>query len=364
MHERVSNPVERPRETSHETPGAGSGTGPGPLAVAALFRCDQCGGALNGSADALVCRACGRRVPIERGLPRFVTSDTHENFSVQWKKFWDIQLDSRNGATTSRDRLLAQSHLSPEDFRGKLILEVGCGAGRFTELLLAFGARVVALDYSGAIDASAVTHAEAIAEGRLLVAQGDVFHLPVAPSAFDIVLGYGMLQHTGDARGALRCLWKHVRPGGLLLADRYGLSLRNYLPFKYALRPITSRLPPKDVLAYAERVCETLVPMQRRALRSLSGSSTLHRWARYVINRSPNSVYPLQLELEGKIDPDFALRWSVLDTFDQYAPKFDDPCTLRTWKRDLEALEDGEVVVAEACGQGNCAVVQKRQAPN
>ena len=38
--------------------------------------------------------------------------------------------------------------------RGKNVLEVGCGAGRFTEVMLAAGARVFACDLSSAVEAN------------------------------------------------------------------------------------------------------------------------------------------------------------------------------------------------------------------
>ncbi len=284
---------------------------------------------------------------------------THRSFGLQWDRFRDVQLDSRNGTTLSRDRLLGQSRLSPDDFQGRSVLEVGCGAGRFTEVMLGFGARVVALDYSTAIGSCASSNAEAVADGRLAVAQADVFALPVRPRSFDIVLGYGMLQHTGDPRRALHALWDAVRPGGLLLVDRYQLSLRHALPFKYAFRPILSRMPPEMVLGLIEKLCASLIPLERRILRRVQGRGP-QRYVRYVIARSPNSVFPLNLEIQGKLDPAVAWRWSVLDTFDQYASRYDLPCTFDQWRRQLDELPDGIVVYAGTAGQGNVGVVRRR----
>jgi 2-polyprenyl-3-methyl-5-hydroxy-6-metoxy-1,4-benzoquinol methylase len=337
---------------------------PGPGARQNLrqyFLCPECGSALEWREHDLHCSpGCGKSVPIASGIPRFVQSDTHENFSIQWRKFWDVQLDSKNGSTESRDRLLAQSGLRPEDFAGKLILEVGCGAGRFTEILVGFGSRIVSVDYSGSIDACASSNQAAISTGQLVVAQADVFHLPFKQAAFDIVLAYGMLQHTGEPDRALEALWKHVRPEGLLLVDRYQLSLRNVQPFKYLFRPFLKKVSPHRILEGCDRLCRVLVPMQRAALQRLQGDGPA-RYLRYVINRSPNSVYPLNLELQGKIDSDVARRWSVLDTFDQYAPKYDFPCTSRQWRRELSSLSGGEVISwGSVSGQGNVGVVRRR----
>jgi SAM-dependent methyltransferase len=225
--------------------------------------------------------------------------------------------------------------------------------------MLALGARVAACDYSNAVDACARTNDGARANGRLVCFQADVFALPIKDRTFDLVLGYGMLQHTGDPDRALQALWSKVRPDGALLVDRYKLSARHFLPFKYALRPITSRLPPKALLAACETACEALVPLQRKALRRLLAGNSRARWLRYAINRSPNSVFPLNLEIAGKLSPEFARQWSVLDTFDQYAPKYDRPCTGSAWREQLEKLEGGRIEWLGTEGQGNVGVVRR-----
>lgn len=322
-----------------------------------VWSCPTCAATLEVRGENLDC-VNGHTFSVVRGMPRFVESDTHDNFAIQWKTFWDVQLDSRNGTTLSRDRLLQQSGLTPDDFRGKAVLEVACGAGRFTEVLLSFGATVIALDYSGAVDACASTNHAAIAERRLTVAQADVFALPVRTRSFDIVVGYGMLQHTGDPRRALQALWERVRPGGLLLVDRYQFDLRHVLPFKYLARPITRQLPAAVVLRGVRAMCRVLVPFERRALRRAQGDGAA-RFVRYLLGRFPNSTFPLNLEAQGRLDREVAFRWSVLDTFDQYAPRYDLPCTFEQWREQITGLAAGEVELLGSMGQGNIAVVRR-----
>jgi 2-polyprenyl-3-methyl-5-hydroxy-6-metoxy-1,4-benzoquinol methylase len=321
------------------------------------FACASCGGVLQLHGNAFACDACGRTVPVVGGIPRFIRSGAQASFALQWKRFADVQLDSKNGTSESRDRLLVQSGLAPEEFAGRSVLEVGAGAGRFTEVLLSMGAQVMAVDYSEAIEALATSNAAAIASGQLAVAQADVFALPFAPRTFDIVVGYGMLQHTGAPRRALSALWELVRPGGVLLVDRYALDLRHFLPFKYALRPITRNLPPERLLRSVERLCAVLVPAERMLLRRSRGG--LGKWIRYVLGRAPNSTFPLNLEVKGQLDPQTAFRWSVLDTFDQYSPRYDLPCTAEQWRAQIAALSGSEALHVGTSGQGHVAVVRR-----
>ena len=214
-------------------------------------------------------------------------------------------------------------------------------------------------DYSRAIEAAVRNNAVAVAEGRLVPGQADIFALPVRPAAFDIVLCYGVLQHTGDARRALQSLWPHVAPGGLLLVDRYAISLRGVMPFKYLLRPAMKRLPVESVMRMAERTVRVLSPVQRAVLRATHDSDGAGKYVRYIVHRSPNSVYPFELEIDENLPRNVATRWSVLDTFDQWAPAYDHPCTLRHWRRELSDLPDGQVERAFSCGQGNAGIVRK-----
>jgi 2-polyprenyl-3-methyl-5-hydroxy-6-metoxy-1,4-benzoquinol methylase len=322
------------------------------------LRCPACHGPIALSQTAAVCGNCGKTAPVTDGIVRFVESDTHENFGIQWNMFADIQLDSVNGTSESRSRLLQQSGLKPEDFKGKKVLEIGSGAGRFTEILVDFGADIISSDFSAAVDANARSNRAAIERGQLSIVQGDVFALPFKEQAFDIVVGYGMLQHTGNPKRALHSLWKHVKPGGLLLVDQYQLSFRNFLPIKYLLRPITKRLPPRKVLGFSQAVCNAFLPMQRSILRRTQGGGPKAA-LRMLVNRSVNSVYPVNLEIAGQLDPETATKWSILDTFDQYAPKYDLPCTRGQWRRQLAGLENGEVDYSVDCGQGNAGVVRK-----
>src|SRR3954466_15370063 len=90
--------------------------------------------------------------PIVNGVPRFVSQDNYAaSFGLQWNTFRRTQLDSYTGTTISRDRLQRIAGGSLHVFQGKDVLEAGCGAGRFTEVMLRAGARVFAADISSAV---------------------------------------------------------------------------------------------------------------------------------------------------------------------------------------------------------------------
>src|SRR5918999_1054183 len=110
---------------------------------------------LTESAHTLSCND-GCCYPIVDGIPRFVSSDNYSAaFGSQWKKYRLTQLDSHTGVPISTDRLKrCIGNDLWTNLNGKRILEAGCGAGRFTELLLERNAIVTSIDLSEAVDAN------------------------------------------------------------------------------------------------------------------------------------------------------------------------------------------------------------------
>ena len=307
------------------------------------------------------CNLCGNKLICSKGILRFVSGEYHSNFGLQWNQFSKVQLDSFNGSDESESRLLAQSGLKPEDFKGKLVLEVGAGNGRFTELLLKYGARVIAVDYSTAIDADFENNNST--DDEVIFMQADLFNLPVKRHSFDMVLCYGVIQHTGDNKKALVELCKYPKKGGKLFVDIYSNGLRHFNPWVYFIRPFFSliRVSDEKRLSIVSRFVSVLFPFQLWILKLLHNKSRL-RFVRYIVNRSPNSVYGINLYLDGKINLKVAREWCVLDTYDGWAPKHDHPVSKNKWKNLLKSIsiQEGFSIhgIAES-GQGHAAILEK-----
>jgi SAM-dependent methyltransferase len=308
----------------------------------ALLRCPTCAAplTLRDPVDAddgirqgtLICAANHGPYPIVAGVPRFVPEANYaSSFGFQWNRFHRTQLDSHSGLSISRDRFYAQSRWTPDDLRGKRLLDVGCGSGRFAEVALAAGARVVALDYSSAVDAC---HANLGHHPACDVVQGDVYRLPFAPGSFDFVYCYGVLQHTPDPSAAFHALVRQVTPGGWISVDVYPNTIGHRMRPKYLLRPMTSRLTPAALFALTERWVPRLLPVSR----VLGRVPLVGRWLRNVVPvANYEGVYPLS---EQQL-----LEWAVLDTFDMLSPAYDRPQSAATLLRWLEeaGLEPREV---------------------
>ena len=129
------------------------------------------------------------------------------------------------------DRILVDELLCVDRswFRGRQVLDAGCGIGRWTLGLLRLGCDVTAVDFSPrALERleknMSLLAPEAVAEGRLYTERVDLLDLPrgLAARRFDLVFSFGVLHHTGDTARALGSVARLVKPDGLLFLYLYG----------------------------------------------------------------------------------------------------------------------------------------------
>lgn len=98
---------------------------------------------------------------------------------------------------------------------GERIADLGCGTGTYALRLAAHGCRVVGVDESEAMLASA--RAKPAPAGHVHLMRGDVTALPFADGAFDAALLQVTLEFVGDPARALREAVRVLRPGGRLV---------------------------------------------------------------------------------------------------------------------------------------------------
>jgi SAM-dependent methyltransferase len=263
----------------------------------------------------LVC-AAGDSFIIRDGIARFVPDSSYADaFGLQWQIYRRTQLDSYSGTSITRDRL--RRCLGEEIWTALprlSVLECGCGAGRFTEILLENGATVTSVDLSSAVESNAVNFPPA---ERHRIAQADIRDLPFAAQQFDVVLCLGVIQHTPDPEATIRSLARHVKPGGWLIIDHYTYSLSWWTKTAPLFRAVLRRLPPASGLKWTERLVDVFLPFHKAARRS----RVLHALVSRV---SPVLCY---YRAHPELSDDMQREWALLDTHD----------SLTDWYRHLRS---------------------------
>lgn len=167
---------------------------------------------------------------------------TQRSFGYQWIRFADM-------VEANREHFLTYIHpIEPPFFKDKLGLDAACGFGRHLYYAREFGARMVGVDFSAAIQA-----ARAILGGRdgTSLVQADLYHLPFKPEAFDFIYSLGALHHLPDPEEGFRRLLPCLKPGGPIFIWVYSKKRRILNQMLEAVRSITTHLP----LGFLKRVC-------------------------------------------------------------------------------------------------------------
>ncbi len=263
-----------------------------------LLCCPTCQGPLAFPSDLhedapIRCGGCRATYPVTRGIPRFVDTDGYtRSFSFEWSLHRRTQLDSSE-ANESERALREKTGLDPPDVKEKMVLDVGCGTGRFAEVISRWGGHVVAFDLSYAVEA-----AQENLRGRknVLVVQADVFRMPFPAQSFDLIYSLGVLHHTPDCERAFRRLPSLLKPGGTIAVWLYEPP-RPWHEVADFYRRFTTRMPPAALYALCHMAVPLYyllrIPFLGRALRQLA----------------PISMHP-------------RASWRILDTFDWYSPRY------------------------------------------
>ncbi len=209
----------------------------------AILRCLSCGSKLDSDqAGGYLCPACKRAYPNVNGIARFVDAQHYAaSFGFQWHRYQKTQLDNEELRESER-HFLAKTAMRPEDLKGKLVLDVGCGMGRFAEVATRWGARVVGVDLSAAAEVAAKN----LADREFTAFQSDAFALPFAPESFDVIYSIGVLHHTPDCEAAVKGLNKYLKPGGLLVVWLYS-GYNKWYRFSDFWRQYTHKMKPETL---------------------------------------------------------------------------------------------------------------------
>jgi 2-polyprenyl-3-methyl-5-hydroxy-6-metoxy-1,4-benzoquinol methylase/uncharacterized protein YbaR (Trm112 family) len=231
------------------------------------LRCPECFGVLrqnheharnNGDLE-LECTACGEKFPVIGGVPRLLLSPFREallgnreiasgedeqvktalSFGFEWTRFPEMYEEWNQSFLD-----YMQPH-GPEFFRGRKVLDAGCGNGRFAYYAAKYGAEVWAIDLGPAVE---VARRNTETAGVVQVVQADLHRPPFALESFDFIYSIGVLHHLPDPEAAFQSLLRYLKPGGNIQIYLYwspeGQPIkRALLAIVSALRKVTTRLP-------------------------------------------------------------------------------------------------------------------------
>lgn len=231
----------------------------------ATLRCPGCQGLLsisNPDPNVFACVACNEQFPTINGIPRMLVTPMREalaggecdslderqvrtahSFGYEWTMFPEMY------AEWEQSFLDYMYPHPPEFFRGKTVLDAGCGSGRFAHYAAKYGAEVWAIDLGSAVEVARLNTA---AFDNAQVVQADLHQAPFALESFDFIYSIGVLHHLPHPEAAFQNLLRYLKPEGEIQIYLYwrpeGQPIkRALLSLVAAARQVTTRLPPSVV---------------------------------------------------------------------------------------------------------------------
>ena len=202
-----------------------------------------------------------------------------------------------------------------DDFSGKLVLEIGCGAGIDSAEFARNGAKVVSTDLTRA--GTELTR-DLLKESGLpsAVIQSDAKALPFKDEAFDCVYSFGVLHHIPDVETALAEIHRVLKPGGRVMAMLYH---RDSLLYAYSIiywRGIKDGLlrtltPEQLVSRYSER--NEGCPYTRAYTKD-EAASLFSAWFKQITTEVHYNVLDLPEQRKVKVDisDTYELGWHLI----------------------------------------------------
>lgn len=279
-----------------------------------IFCCPACRGKLSLTAfdqdetrvheGVFTCAACATVYPVTGDIPRFVPAyvrhdpeffsrhgldpermlrawsddrpdvakiqaQTQTNFGHEWDYYASLGWTDDTGVDASDKAeselwFHAKTLLETPEVAGKLILDAGCGNGRFSRVALEYSPRMVSIDLTSAAD---VAYKNLSGCGFApMVVQGDLLHPPFRQGAFEVVFTIGVIQHTGRALEATEKLAGLVRKGGLLAVRTYLRGNARLEENDAALRAVTTTFSLKELHELSDILAQLTDFLERKGL--------------------------------------------------------------------------------------------------
>ena len=194
---------------------------------------------------------------------------TFKSYSYQWRKFKEMY------PHWERVFLESIAPMTPGFFKGRVGLDGGCGFGRSLFYAASYGAEVIGLDLSEAIEAARENTGHV---PNVHLVQGDIFHPPIRPRCLDFAYSIGALHLLPDPKAGFLSLSRLVKPGAPYFIWVYRRGRGRQIAVISALRAVTTRLPlpALDVACLALAAAQwALFVLPYRALKRLAMTARL-----------------------------------------------------------------------------------------
>jgi len=209
-----------------------------------------------------------------------------------------------------------------QKLKNKLILDAGCGSGRYAEIAAKYGSKVICVDLSYSINFAKENLSQC---KNVYFVQADIFNLPFANASFDAIYSLGVLHHTPDAQKGFNELCRILKNEGIISIFVYANYNKALVYSSEFWRKITTKIS-SEFLYHLSFVSIPLYYVYKIP----------------VLGHFLRVTFPISMEKNPMV--------RALDTFDWYSPKYQSKHThneVAKWfehnKLEIIRVPEGEV---------------------
>ncbi|MFA4848747.1 MAG: class I SAM-dependent methyltransferase [Methanoregula sp.] len=216
---------------------------------------------------------------------------TADSFGFEWTKFHELK--------SEKGFLEFIGPIDKDFFKGKFVLDAGCGNGSYSYYSASYGAKVIAIDFSDAVSVAK----ENTKKLNVQVVRADITHPPFKEGTFDYIFSIGVLHHLPEPEIGFQQLVPLLKPGALISIWVYGRAKQWAAVYFYEpLIKITHRLPHR-LLYYLCYLPATIMEI----------SNWLYRFFRWIHLPNIAQILPFKFYSE------YAFSVKLNDAFDTFA---------------------------------------------
>lgn len=195
---------------------------------------------------------------MRRNIDKNVEFDHFHKLSNEW---WDSngKFKILHTLTPLRIKYIKNKTFSANDyvnkdnviFRGKKILDLGCGGGLVSEPLARLGAEVTGIDYVKKNIETAIHHAK-ISKLNITYINQDLSSIKLNKQ-FDIILMLEVIEHLNNWESVVNKILKHLKPKGIIIFSTINRTLHSRI-FAILLAENIFKWIPKNTHNYKKLV--------------------------------------------------------------------------------------------------------------
>lgn len=172
---------------------------------------------------------------------------------TEWSEQWTLFEDD--------ERFLFEEWIAPRtvaDFVGKSVLECGCGGGQHTALVAPVAGAVTAVD----LNTAEIARSRNATFTNVRFIEADIATLDL-DERFDVVFCIGVIHHTDDPDLTFESIYRHCKPGGLIIIWTY--SAEGNALVRFVVEPVRAvflrRLPRRVLVRISQFLTALLYPV-------------------------------------------------------------------------------------------------------